>query len=58
VDIARKGAVAGILEQMMSGKLAQEMKQKILLGSEQTKKYDRARITSQWVELIQEVESR
>jgi hypothetical protein len=34
------------------------MKQKILLGSEQTKKYDRARITSQWVELIQEVESR
>jgi glycosyltransferase involved in cell wall biosynthesis len=57
VDITQKGAVAGILEQMISGKLEVEVNRKILLGNERSMQFDRNKIVPQWLNLVQEMES-
>ena len=44
VDITQKGAVAELLEQMLSGKLESEINQKIILGNEQSMLFDRGNI--------------
>jgi len=56
VDIKRSDALAEILEQMMGGKLTKEIEQKISLGDERARQFDKNNIAPMWSALIQELD--
>jgi len=53
-DITQKGAVTAMLEQILSGKLTEEINRKVLLGNEQASKFEPANIAPRWTSVIDE----